>query len=363
MTEREAQIYRWIKEDPMISQQEIADRAGITRSSAAVHISNLMKKGIIKGKGYVLREESYITVVGAVNIDISGTPFEQLRTEDSNPGHMSLTLGGVGRNIAENLSRLGSNVELITALGDDFYAAEIERSCRSLNIGISHSLKCQGSATSMYLCINDVGGDMMVAVNDMEIYRKLTPKYLETKLPVINKGKLLVLDGNLTQEAIEFLAQKCTVPIIAEPVSIVKAARFKRVLPHIDLIKPNKFELEVLSGQKVYDRHSLEDAVEKLIEKGVHRIVVSRGEEGILFADEKEMRYYNSLACDPVNTTGCGDAMLAGITYALSEELNTESIVNYGLAASSICIEHEGAISPAMTLDNIKSRINLPEES
>ena len=71
MTERESEIFEWIKENPLISQQEIADRAGITRSSVAVHISNLMKKGMIKGKGYVLSEQNYITVVGAVNVDIS----------------------------------------------------------------------------------------------------------------------------------------------------------------------------------------------------------------------------------------------------------------------------------------------------
>ena len=53
MTQREAQILQWIQENPLISQQELADRAGITRSSVAVHISNLMKKGYIDGKGYI----------------------------------------------------------------------------------------------------------------------------------------------------------------------------------------------------------------------------------------------------------------------------------------------------------------------
>ena len=55
MTQRERQILNWIEEDPMISQQELADKAGITRSSVAVHIANLMKKGCITGKGYIIR--------------------------------------------------------------------------------------------------------------------------------------------------------------------------------------------------------------------------------------------------------------------------------------------------------------------
>ena len=65
MTQREAQILQWIRENPMISQQELADRAGITRSSVAVHISNLMKKGYIGGKGYIVRDQAYAVVVAA----------------------------------------------------------------------------------------------------------------------------------------------------------------------------------------------------------------------------------------------------------------------------------------------------------
>ena len=54
MTQRERQILNWIEENPLISQQELAEKAGITRSSVAVHISNLMKKGYITGKGYIV---------------------------------------------------------------------------------------------------------------------------------------------------------------------------------------------------------------------------------------------------------------------------------------------------------------------
>ena len=70
MTQRERQILQWIEENPMISQEELAKKAGISRSAVAVHISNLMKKGYIAGKGYVLRSGTYVAVVGGVNIDI-----------------------------------------------------------------------------------------------------------------------------------------------------------------------------------------------------------------------------------------------------------------------------------------------------
>ena len=97
----------------MISQQEIADRANITRASVGVHISNLMKKGEIVGKQYILRSNKYVCVIGGANIDIIGTPKAGLSKNDSSPGKISKSLGGVARNIAENLSKLDIKVELI----------------------------------------------------------------------------------------------------------------------------------------------------------------------------------------------------------------------------------------------------------
>ena len=130
MTGREAQLLKWIKENPMISQQELADRAGITRSSAAVHISNLMKKGYIAGRGYVVSEPSYTVVVGGLNRDIGGIPYRPLVPRDSNPGKVSISIGGVGRNIAHNMSLLDIKVSFLTALGDDEFTDVVTASCK-----------------------------------------------------------------------------------------------------------------------------------------------------------------------------------------------------------------------------------------
>ena len=78
MTQRERQLLNWIEENPLISQQELADKAGITRSSVAVHISNLMKKGYITGKGYIVHTAPYVTVVALESTIIShGMPYPQ----------------------------------------------------------------------------------------------------------------------------------------------------------------------------------------------------------------------------------------------------------------------------------------------
>ena len=155
MTQRERQILDLIAENPMISQQELADALNITRSSVAVHISNLLKKGYIAGKGYVLRTGAYAVVVGGVNVDIGGRSFEKLVAADSNPGKVSISLGGVGRNIAHNMPLMGLDVMMLTAMGDDVYGNRIAASCTELGIDASHALRVSDCATSTYLYIAD----------------------------------------------------------------------------------------------------------------------------------------------------------------------------------------------------------------
>ena len=151
MTQRERQILDLIAANPMISQQELADTLNITRSSVAVHISNLLKKGYIAGKGYVLRTGTYAVVVGGVNVDIGGHSYAKLVAADSNPGRVSISLGGVGRNIAHNMALMGLDVKLLTAMGDDIYGSRIAASCTELGIDASHALRVPDCATSTYL--------------------------------------------------------------------------------------------------------------------------------------------------------------------------------------------------------------------
>ena len=166
MTQRERQILKWIEENPLISQQELADKAGIARSSVAVHISNLMKQGHIAGKGYIVRTAPYVVVVGGVNLDIGGRPHGELVAADSNPGQVRMSLGGVGRNIAHNMALMGLDVRMLTAFGDDMNAQRIAASCGELGIDISQCLTVPGGATSTYLFITDGHGDMALAVSE-----------------------------------------------------------------------------------------------------------------------------------------------------------------------------------------------------
>ena len=357
MTQRERQILRWIEENPLISQQELADKAGITRSSAAVHISNLMKKGHIAGKGYIVSSAPYAVVVGGVNMDIGGVSNAPLVPADSNPGVVRMSLGGVGRNIAHNMALLGLDVRLLTAFGDDGHAQRIAASCGELGIDISRSLVVPGERTSTYLFIADQRGEMALALSDMDIYRHITPAYLASRAQLLQNAQLVIVDANIPADAIAWLADHVKPPIFADPVSTAKGSKLRPVLGKLHTLKPNRIEAELLSGVAITDDESLDRAADALLSTGLRRVFISLGGDGVLAADHSGRVRLPCMKGNMVNTTGCGDAFMAALAWAYLEGTALEGTARAGLAAASIAMESGETINDAMCPEALKERL------
>ncbi len=357
MTQRERQILQLIEANPMISQQEIADRLNITRSSVAVHISNLIKKGCIAGKGYVLRSGSYAVVVGGVNVDIGGRAFAPLVAEDSNPGTVSVSLGGVGRNIAHNLSLLGTDVRMLTAYGDDLNGERVAASCSGLGIDLSKALRIAGGTTSTYLYLTGPDGDMALAVSDMEICKRITPAYLAANLGLLQNAQVVVADANIPPESLEYLAENCTAPLFVDPVSTTKAEKLRPILHKIHTLKPNRIEAALLSGVVIETPEDVEKAADRLLALGVHRLFISLGADGVYAAMGNQRLRLPNLPGTMVNTTGCGDAFMAALVWAYLEGMDLEETARAGLSAGAIAMESPETINPNMSADAVKSRM------
>lgn len=357
MTQRERQILQLIEADPLISQQDIARKMGITRSSVAVHISNLTRKGCIAGRGYVLRSGSYAVVVGGVNVDIGGHSAAPLVASDSNPGTVRISLGGVGRNIAHNLALLGTDVRLLAAYGDDMNGERVAASCSELGIDLSHALRVPGGTTSTYLYIADDQGEMALAVSDMEICKRITPAYLASQLPLLQNAQVVVADANLTAEALEYLAEHCTAPLFIDPVSTVKAEKIRPIVSKIHTLKPNRLEAELLSGVEIHSLDDVAKAADVLTAMGVHRMFISLGADGVYAAMGEQRLHLANLPGHMVNTTGCGDAFMGALVWAYLEGMDLESTALAGLAAGSIAMESPETINPAMSAEALKARM------
>lgn len=360
MTNREAQIFQWITENPMISQEELAAKAGIARSSAAVHISNLMKKGYILGKGYVTNGPSYCTVVGGANIDIGGIPEDALVEEDSNAGRTIRSLGGVGRNIAHNLRLLGVDVKFITAIGGDTNARRIIESCEDLGIDITDSLKTAKGDTSTYLYITDERGNMKLAVFDTGIYENLTAKYIASKMEQMNRARLVVLDTNIPAQTIEHVCANCKAPVFASSVSTKKAEKLLPVLDKLTTVVANKAEAEVLGGGvHITDKDSLERVADIILESGVKNVFIVMENKGVYYACNDEQMMMNGVNGEIVNWNGAKDAFMAGVVFGFMKHLGVRQMAKVGLAVQGMAVESTEAINPQLCIPAIAERAKI----
>ena len=298
-----------------------------------------------------------LIVVGGVNVDISGTTQTAMLRGDSNPGRITVTPGGVGRNIAETLARLGQKVGLLSVLGEDANADLIRRSCVQAHIDLTETEAVPGARTGTYLCLNEPDGDVYAAVSDMDIYRHLSPALIERHLSALNAASLVLIDANLPEETIAFLAERCEAPLAADPVSVKKAGRLKSALPRLVTMKPNRREAALLTGVDTSTMTGVAEAAQVLYARGVRHVFISLGSDGVYYEDGTSRGVQPCFPGRVLNTNGCGDAFIAAALIAWLEGQDTAGMARMGQAAASVNAEADTAVSPQLSLDSIRRRL------
>lgn len=359
MTSREKEIFDIIRFNPAASQNDIAKQLNITRSSVAVHIANLTKKGYLMGKGYILNDMPYVVGIGGANIDIHGISNQKIKLYDSNPGVINFSCGGVGRNICENLSRVGIYTKYITCIGNDFFGKKLIDDCIDANIDMESSFIIDNAQTSCYMSLIDSNGDMKAAVAHMDITDLLTIEKLSSKHGIINNAKIIMIDANLREDLIEYVTEKYKdKPIFADAVSTKKAVRLKKYLDKINTLKPNLYEAQVFSDLEIKTKDDIEKAAKIIIGKGVKNLFISMGAHGVYYMDHNmNSKYYKPNKVKMVNATGAGDSMMAGLIYGKFRELNIDRTVNFSMALAAYTIEDTHTINKSISEQKILDRM------
>lgn len=363
ITDREFEILEIIKKDPFISQKEIAEKLNITRSSIAVHITNLTRKGIIKGRGYVIEEKNYISVIGGANMDIAGYPFETLRRSDSNPGEVNVSIGGVGRNIAENLVKLGNYTKMFTVVGQDVYGDKIIRESEKSGIDMSHVKKTSEYGTGTYLVVLNENNDMDVAIASMDSFKNLDKNYIDENRQIISNSEVIVFDTNLEEDVLHYAVKLFKDnQLFLDTVSHKKALRAKEIIGYFHTIKPNKLEAEALSGMSIRSPKDLEMIAEYFHEKGVINVFITLSEDGVFYSNGSQRGTYKAKKIIPKNATGAGDAFQAALVHAHLNGMNIEEKVRFSVAASILGMSSYSTINPEMSIENTIEVIKKMEE-
>lgn len=298
-----------------------------------------------------------ITVLGAANLDIIAKSHHQLKPNDSNPGNITISPGGVGRNIAENLARLGTNTRLIAALGDDFPGRKLLNDCKNAGIDMSCCQINPDWTTPIYVAVLDHDGDMDVAISD--VHHRVTIQHIRRHSDLIGTSTIIALDTNLKKEDIaEILDIFEGKDIYADTISITKADRIKNQIARFHTIKMNRLEASYLAGIEILDEDTLEQATEFFLDSGTKRVIISLGSEGLYYRSKSEKLRHTPAPIEPVNTTGAGDALMAGIIYGTINNKSAEYIVGFAQAMAHMALLSESAVNDQINLKNVE-RYNL----
>ncbi|EBM4324740.1 sugar kinase [Salmonella enterica] len=354
MNNREKQILKILRHNPLLQQNEIADILQISRSRVAAHIMDLMRKGAIKGKGYILTDQTYCVVVGAINMDIRGVADIHYLQKSSSPGSIYCSAGGVGRNIAHNLALLGRDVHLISAVGNDFYGEMLLEQTRQAGVNISSCIRLHGQNTSTYLSIANQLEETVMAINDTHILQQLTPQHLDASRMLIRHAGVVLADCNLTTDALEWVFTVADeIPVFIDTVSVSKVAKVKNCLPRIHTLKPTQKELEILWGSPVSSDADRLNAVNSLHQQGVQQIFVWQEDESV-FCSERDGEQF--LLTPPVHTVvdsfGADDGFMAGLIYSFLEGSDFRESANFAMACAALSRASISINNPTLSVVN-----------
>ncbi len=298
----------------------------------------------------------HVLVIGATLLDTKGKPVAGLAPGTSNPAEIRSSRGGTARNVAENLARLGAEVVLISAVGDDPTGRQLLIQTAEAGVKLDYVQMLSGRTTGSYIALLEADGHLSVALDDVRVMEAITPTYLHRNRTLFRDASLVMFDGSLTEPAIKTvvrLAKEYRVPLCADPASARLAYKLRPYLADLDLLVPNQVEEAELCEVDFpgYDPMASLTMARRLLNAGVETVIVTLSDFGLDYATADEMGYIPPSHIRFVDSTGTGDAVTAAIIFGLLNDLPVIEAIRLGAAAAAITLQSTETVVPDLSLD------------
>ena len=306
--------------------------------------------------------ESPVIVIGGAGVDLIGRLEGELIPGTKNPANIRTSYGGVARNVAENLSRLGQQTILLTAVGNDQAGKQLLAQAVQAGVDVSHVLTTPDHPTGTYLGVLNAQGTLQFALDDINATQSLTPEYIESHAELFKAASLVFIDANLPKPTLRKIFSKARlarIPVCADPTATGLAARLMPFIKRLRLITPNGEEAGVLCDRTI-ENDQPEDAIEAakcLVADGVGIVLVSLGEFGVVYATSETSGYIPAIRTKVVDPTGAGDALNAAVIYGLLNQIPLDDAVRLGVTAASLTLRHRGTVVKDLSLEMLYDQL------
>jgi len=305
-------------------------------------------------------QDGNVLVIGAASLDVKGRSGMPLVTGTSNPGRIRHSTGGVARNVAENLARLGVDVTLLSAVGQDEAGELILNRASEAGIDVSQMIVVEKGRTGAYMAVLNPDGSLGVAVDDMAVMDAVTPRYLYDRRRLFAEAALVIADVNLSPATLDTLfklAARYKVRVAVDPTSSALAHRLQPYLNRLYMIAPNATESQVLCNWPVRDYDEALQVARHFVAQGISLAVITLGEMGVAYATSEESGRFPAIRADVVDRTGTGDALTAGVVFGILNEFGAAESVQLGLAAATLTLKCAETVCPTLSLDKLYDQL------
>src|SRR6185437_7582629 len=272
-----------------------------------------------------------VVVIGAAGFDIKGrVTSDRVFEGSSNAGELTMGVGGVARNVAENLARLDVPTTLIAAVADDMLGEMVVQRTRDAGVDTDLVLSLPGARTGAYLGLLAPEGDVLMGIDDMGIVRRITPRVVRQARRILRGAGIVVMDANLPTQTIRTVRRICSVaavPVCIEPVSLPLIGRIIPCIAGSALFTPNVAEAEAILDCTIATLEEAQAAALAFREWDIDIVVVTLGGGGAVYATSEGSGHVPAIQTDIVDESGAGAAMTAGIICGLMHRFPVDEAI------------------------------------
>jgi len=287
-----------------------------------------------------------ILVVGSSNTDmVIKADHLPAQGETILGGTFFMNPGGKGANQAVAAARLGGNVTFICKTGNDIFGRQSAKLFEDEGINTAYILSDPAHPSGVALVTVDANAENCIVVAS-GANATLHPQDLQKAQAEIEQASIVLMQLEIPVETVEYVAQTAAaknIKVVLNPAPVCSLS--DQLLKNLYIITPNKTEAEMLSGIKVTDMASAQQAARIIHYKGVAIVVITLGAQGALILENDRFDMIPAMQVKAMDTTAAGDVFNGALAVALSEGKNIIGAVEFACKAAAISVTRLGAQS------------------
>jgi pseudouridine kinase len=301
-----------------------------------------------------------VCCIGGMTLDSTLRLHEPGILGTSNPVQSLATRGGVARNVAENLARLGVSCQLISVVGSDEAGRSILKDTAGEDVDTGLVQKSLSEPTGTCTRVMQPDGELFVSFADMAICNLMDRSFIQNRWLQIGNATLVFADTNLPAESLSYLITGCRehgLKLVLDAVSTSKARNLPLSLHGVDMLFCNTSEARAMLGDDI--AKDVEGMAQALCQRGAASTIVTAGADGISFATNEGFIALPAAPTRVVDVSGAGDALVAGTLYGRLEDYDPVTSLRIGLNAAAMTVASEGGTCPELSVEAVTRGLDL----